>query len=340
MVTLKDVAKAAGVSPATVSYALRGGKYVSAETRDKVMAATKQLGYSPDMSARSLRNGRTGIIEIGVHELDMPYFYSKFATVIAEVIERHGFQALVMQTGVNGQNVKQAVSKINRQMCDGLILHAASLPLDELRRLAPPRPVVLFDDFSEDSVFDTVIAPNEAEGRAVAQHLLDMGCRRIGMIGFSPESLDLGLSTTESQRLQGIQSALHRQGIDLTSDRFIPCDWLVDAGRAAAREVIARGMPFDGLICVNDGVALGLIRGLADIGVRVPEAVKVIGFDGISVGSYTVPSISTVELDIGDLAEKAMSMLLDRLDGTYGGEPRRVEVGFRLVARESSGARR
>lgn len=339
MATLKDVAKEAGVSPATVSYVLRNGQYVSPATHDKVMAAARKIGYTTNMQARSLRNGRTGIIEIGVHELDMPYFYSRFATVVAAEIERRGFQALVMQTGVDGQNVMQTVGKIKRQMCDGMILHAAQIASTELQKVAPPRPVVLFDDFSSSQLYDTVVAPNEQEGVAAARHLVDVGCRRIGLVGFSPDALASGVEGTELQRLRGVTSVLSEHGMEVTDASYVPCSWVVDAGRDAAREVIARGMPYDGIICVNDGVALGLIRGFADIGVRVPDAAKVIGFDGISVGEYTVPSISTAGLDFEDLARKAVSMLVERIEGAYDGPPRRIEAGFRLAARESTGVR-
>lgn len=338
MATLKDVAKKAGVSPATVSYTLRDGQYVSPSTRAKVLTAAKKLGYSTNIQARSLRYGRTGIIEIAVHELDIPYFYSKMTEVMGSVIEKHGYQALVMQTGLNGQNVKSAVSKIANQMCDGLILHPARVPAGEIKQLSLNRPTVLFDDCSSQTVLDSVIVPHEAAAMTATRHLIQQGCKRIGVVGFPYMTSDqLGQAgSTAALRLRGIVGALSEAGMELGQSQCLPCEWIVEAGRGMAQEIVSRGLPFDGIICANDGVALGLIRGFADFGVSVPAGVKVIGFDGISIAQYSVPSLTTMELDMDDLASKTVSLLLDRIQGSYRGDPRRVETRYSLKVREST----
>ena len=337
MTTLKDVAKEAGVSVTTVSYVLHKGQYVSPQMHDKVMAAVNKLGYVGNMSARSLRRGRTGIIEIAVHELDMPYFYSKFAQIMAAAVERHGFEPLIIPTNLKRDRVERELERIAKQMCDGLVMYSEQLPGERMRALAMAnRPVVLFDDHTASGMFDTVLAPNEMEGRAAAEHLIDMGCRHIGVVGFSAPGKADDAAGADVRRLRGIRAAMLEHGLSMTERDYGAAGWTVESGHAAAQSVIALALPFDGVICVNDGVAFGLIRGLADRGITVPDSMKVIGFDGISLGAYCVPRISTVALDLEDVAEKTVSMLVSRIEGTYEGAARRETAGYRLIAREST----
>ena len=338
VVTLKDVAKKAGVSPATVSYALRGGQYVSPATMDKVMKAAKALGYSTNMSARSLRYGKSRIIEVAVHELDIPYYYSKFAATAVTVIERHGYQALVLQTGLNTSSVKEAVGNISNQICDGIILNATGIAASEIKRLSMNRPTVLLDDCTPEPVLDTVMTPSREGAKAAVTHLLEQGCHAIAAVGLEYLAADVrgDRADTHVERFEGMREALESAGRSLSEQQCFPGEWLVEPGREIAHRLADMGMPFDGLFCASDSLAFGAIRGFADRGIRVPDDVTIVGFDGISLGEYTVPSISTVRIDMEDLADKAVRLLLDRIDGVYDGEPRRVVADYALEVRGSS----
>ncbi|WP_164514716.1 LacI family DNA-binding transcriptional regulator [Bifidobacterium goeldii] len=337
-VTLKDVAKKAGVSPATVSYALRGGQYVSPATMKKVMKAAKALGYTTNMSARSLRYGKTKIIEVVVHELDIPYYYSKLAATAVPAINREGYQALVLQTGLDAGNVKEAVDGISNQICDGVILNATGIDANEIKRLSMNRPTVLLDDCTPEPVLDTVMTPNREGARIATRHLIEQGCRSVAAVGIgyvSPTAIGVQVGTSK-ERFEGVREALAENGMGLTERQCLACDWLVEPGREIAHQLADVGMPFDGLFCASDSLAFGLIRGFADRGIRVPDDVLITGFDGISLGEYTVPSISTVRIDMKDLVDKAIRLLLDRIDGIYDGEPRREVAGYDFVVRGSS----
>lgn len=339
MVTFKDVAREAGVSPATVSYALRGGEHVSAHTMAKVTAAAAKLGYVANPSARSLRRGRTNVIDIVVHDLDAPYFYSRFADVASDVIKEFGYQSVVVKTGMDPDNVSAAVSSISNQYCDGVILNASGLPADKIKQLSMNRPAVLLDDSSEPPVLDTVMTPNEDGIEAATQHMIEQGCRSLIFLGGSRRLLDSyrsGLRDTGHLRVHAFWRTVERAGLPFRDDQLMHSEWTMEPGYEAARRIVESGIDCDGVVCATDSLALGLIRGFADLGVRVPDDVRVIGFDGISVGRWTVPTISTVEVDMTDLARKAMAMLVSRIEGEYDGEPRRQIAGYRLIARESS----
>ncbi|MBW3091963.1 LacI family DNA-binding transcriptional regulator [Bifidobacterium sp. 82T10] len=339
MVTFKDVAKEAGVSPATVSYALRGGEHVSKHTMDKVVAAAQKLGYVANPSARSLRRGRTNVIDIVVHELDVPYFYSRLSDVASDVIREAGYQAVVLKTGMDTDNVSAAVSSISNQYCDGVILNPSGLPAQEIKRLSVNRPVVLLDEAHAKPVLDTVMTPNEEGVTAATRHMIERGCRNLLFVGGGRAELDSyaeGSRDTGPARTHAFRQTLLDAGLPCDDARLIPAGWWTDPGLDAAHHIVDSGISFDGVVCATDSIALGLIRGFADRGVHVPDDALVIGFDGISVGRWTVPSISTVEVDMTDLVHKAMNMLVSRIEGTYDGEPRRQTASFRLLEREST----
>lgn len=345
MATLKDVAREAGVSPTTVSYALRGGQYVSHETAEKVRAAVEKLGYVANGSARNLKYGRSGVLEVCVHEFDTPFFYAKLAQAAVDAIERRGYQALVVRTGMERRNIERAIDEVANPNADGVMISAAAYDTTGLRRLSRNRPTVLLDDSRSEPILDTVTTPNESGMKAAVAHLVERGCRRIAIVGLDNyhDEVLRAPTTLHHVRMRAVLEAFAEHGLVYRPDWCFPAEWLIKPGRDAGRRIGgmlagrsgACDVP-DGILCVTDSLALGVIRGLADVGVRVPDDVKVIGFDGLSVDDVMVPSLSSVEIDMDDYVGKAVGMLVDRIEGRYDGPPRRVEARFAVVPRESS----
>lgn len=344
--TLKDVAKEAGVSPTTVSYALRGGKYVSHETAERVRAAVEKLGYTANASARNLKYGRSRVIEVGIHEFDAPFFYSKLTEAAVDAIERHGYRALVSRVGLRESEIERAVDAVANPTSDGVLLNAAYLDTTPLGRLSRNRPTVLLDDTRETPTLDTVMTPNERGMKAAVAHLVERGCRSIAVVGLGdyPETELREPRNLQQLRMRAVREAFTEHGVTYRGDWCFPAEWLIEPGREPGRRIAAllRGegpaadaRP-DGVLCATDSLALGVIRGLADAGVHVPDDVKVIGFDGLTIDSMVVPSISSVEIDMTDYVGKAVDMLVERIEGRYDGPPRRKESRFRVVPREST----
>ncbi|MBT1160805.1 LacI family DNA-binding transcriptional regulator [Bifidobacterium sp. SO1] len=341
MVTLKDVAERAGVSPATVSYTLRGGKHVSKWTEERVRMAAHELGYATNMAARSLRYGKTGVIELVVRGLDVSTIYAKMVTHVKHVCAGRGYHSLVMQTEQDPQTLRDAVGEINRQSCDGMILDPCGMTADAIRKLSQNRPIVMLDDYSGAGIFDNILTPHRQMAYAATRHLIEAGCRRPMLVGASPDQLRRlagGVTEPVKQRLDGYTQAMDEAGLAVEPSRMIDAEWRYFVGVDVGRE-LARGgrLDADGLVCCNDTLALGVIRGLADEGVRVPDDVKVIGSDGITMGEFTVPRLSTVELDMHGMIEQAVDMLVDRIDGSYDGDARQMTASFSLHCRESCG---
>jgi DNA-binding LacI/PurR family transcriptional regulator len=366
MPTMSDVAKAAGVSRATASYALRGDPRISPHTAEKVRAAASQLRYTANLSARSLRSGRSGVIGVAIFELDKPY-PSEMSAAISREAAQHGLETIVQQTSNSKEREISILRKVTSQLCDGTVFSPGNVSVEEIAALYGGKPLILLDDVSNDPLFDCVFTPCEAGAEAAIRHLAAVGCRNIGVLGTDcTASLEDSQATTISdhrpagaltklwdmvvmsssvsgRRLAGALTAFDDLGITVGEDNFVNALWETRDAREAAHRLVDEGLPFDGLFCMTDTVALGALRGFADRGVRVPQDVAVIGFDGINEGEYSVPSLTTIQTDLDDLARKTVGLLLNRLDEEATGLPlqqkapvQRLTAGYSLVEREST----
>ncbi len=345
MVTMTDVAKAAGVSRATASYALRGDPRIAPATADKVRQAALDLQYTANLSARSLRSGRNGVIGVAIFELDKPYG-AELSAAISREATKHGMETIVQQTSNSKEREISILQKVTSQLCDGTIFTPNNVSVEEIKALYGGKPLILLDDISDDPLFDCVFTPCEEGAAAAIRHLIDIGCRNIGVVGVDYQALvdDRQSTSVSGRRLAGALKAFDEADMDVNERHFIPVEaWSTDNARLAAHELASREQPFDGLFCMTDSLALGVIRGFADCGVRVPEDVAVIGFDGINEDEYSVPSLTTIQTDRDDLAHKAVQLLLNRLDEDANDLPQdqrasaqRLTAGFALVQREST----
>lgn len=341
MVTMSDVAKAAGVSRATVSYALRGDPRIAESTAKKIREVAASLHYNANLSARSLRSGRTGIIGVAIFELDRPY-PSEMSAAMSREIARRGYQAIVQQTSSSKDNEIAILQKVTSQLCDGMIFSPAQVADEELRALSHGKPMVLLDDISPDPVFDSVNTACEDGAFTAVRHLINIGCKHIIAIGPSYEMLveDRMATSVVDRRLLGCLRAFEQSDIEVGPSNFLHLPkWDPEPSRAAARAMLesARYQGVDGVFCFTDTIALSFMRGLADCGVRVPDDIAMIGFDGISDSEYSVPSLSTIRTNLDDLARKTVDLLIRRIENEGDdGAPQRLTADYELIMREST----
>ena len=335
--TLRDVAKAAGFSPMTASNALHGKPGVKDSTRAKVLAVAEKLDYRINLTASMLKSGRSNI--------DSP-FYSKLVESLVTETTARGLTPFVEQTRYSPDAAKHALANnpFSGQLFDGEIIHASGLnagvPLSAINH---GRPLVLIDACEETPTFDTVNFPNEDGARAAVQHLIECGCHRIAIVGdgYSPRTelahvesssglrlrsgalLDAGLPYDESTNFIGYGSdsgieAGHAIAEAMLEARAQSADDTAESRSPGTTRATGSTPAIDGIFCINDYAAFGVIRGLADYGIRVPDDVRVIGFDGATAGSYTTPT--------GD----------GRADESAGMPATRATIGYTLVPREST----
>jgi DNA-binding LacI/PurR family transcriptional regulator len=334
---LKDVAVRAGVSVKTVSNVVNDYPHVRPTTRAKVQEAIAELGYRPNMTARNLRRGRSGVIALAVPELDAPYFAELAHHVVRAAMEQ-GWTVLVDETGQIEDRAlrdreRSAAAGIRGQLIDGVILNPLALSETDLARYGSV-PLVLLGERLGSHVADHVAIDNRAAAEVATRHLLEIGRRRIGVIGTQPPPY----GHSARQRLQGYRAALRSAKIRYDSSLVIRAlNWRRADGRVGMCRLLELSSPPDAVFCLNDSLALGAIRCLSDAGVRVPEDIAVVGFDDIEEGRYSVPTLTTVAPDKAAIAAEAVAHLARRLSDGPASSPEEVLVDFTLEVRESTG---
>ncbi|MDP9465778.1 MAG: LacI family transcriptional regulator [Actinomycetota bacterium] len=337
-VRMKEVASRAGVSVKTVSNVVNGYLHVAPSTRERVQRAIDEMGYRPNLSARSLRSGRTGIIAVAVPRLDEPYFAELAAAVIG-VADEHGCTVLVDQTDGLLEREQLAVAGIRPDLIDGLILSPLALGADDL--LAPSAaatPLVLLGERISDTSHDHVAIDNVGAARLATEHLISLGRTRVAAIG----TMQSVVGQTARLRHTGYREAMAAGGRPVLPDHEQEvASFTREAGASAADRVLDLPERPDAIFCFSDLLALGALHALHRRGVRVPEDVAVIGVDDIAESRFSTPTLSTVAQDVDQIARLSVDALLHRLSGGADDPPREVTASHRLRVRDSTvGARR
>jgi DNA-binding LacI/PurR family transcriptional regulator len=334
--TVRDVAKLAGVSPKTVSNVVNMQAHVRSSTRARVEAAIAALGYQPNLTARSLRSGRTRTIALALPEVNLDYF-AELAEAVISCAERYGFTVVIELTGGHRERELNVLTSPRRLVTDGLIFSALGMSQDDAELLRRPYPLVLLGERIFDGPTDHVTMHNVAAARAGTEYLIKLGYRRIAVIG----AHDKEVVGSAGLRLRG-----YREALDAAAMPFDPSlvgeagPWHRRDGAAAARQLLASRVPFDAVFCFNDALALGAMRALQEEGVRIPEQVGVLGFDNVDDGQYAVPSLTTVDPGMPQLVESAIRLLIERIDSEEDLPPREVLAPFSICERESTRATR
>ncbi|GLI43149.1 LacI family DNA-binding transcriptional regulator [Glycomyces algeriensis] len=328
---MSDVARLAGVSTMTVSNVVNNRVKVSEAARERVLEAIRASGYQVNLTARSLRSGRTGVIGVAVPQVGNPYYGMLGALLIDEAHQR-GYEVTIGQTGALADGEAAAVAQSRWLQVDGLFLSAIELD-PQMPLLADAGfPIVLFGEQGAGGRFDHITLPNEAGAAAATGHLIDQGCKRIAIVTGS----GLDRLNTVTRRYNGYRAALEDRGLRPDPELRFALDSLSwDGAREAGRHIAASGLGVDGVVAFNDTTAIGVMRGLTDGGASVPGDVRVIGFDGIPVAEQVIPALSTVAPDHHWIAARALDLIVGRI-ADPAAPPRQYTAPFDLVVREST----
>ncbi|MGX5771084.1 LacI family DNA-binding transcriptional regulator [Microbacterium trichothecenolyticum] len=302
-----DVARAAGVSPAVVSYVLNGGpRPVSADARRRVEAAIAELGYRPNKIAQALRGTRTHSIAMLMPDHLNPHF-AELAQAMEDEAQRRGY-VLIIGTAANDVEREQSYlrSFLDRQV-DGVVLISASADpdVDEIERAGIP--LVLLDRAAGGPSRSSVVTDNRAAAALGVRHLQEHGRSRLRFLSGPAE-------------LEPVRDRDHGWS-ETTGDASLDNVWRSafsrEAGYEAVRDAIARaGVDFDGLFTASDAQAIGALKALREAGVRVPDDVAVVTLDGSEAGLYTLPTLTAVVQDVRRLAAYAVEIVVAHAAGT------------------------
>lgn len=328
--TVKDVARRAGVSPKTVSNVVTGIITVTPDTRAKVEQAMQELSYVPNLSARSLRNGRSGLIGLALPDLSTPYS-AEVAHHIVEVAHERGWGVQIEETGLDPQREFELMSKARTNIIDGLILNPVVLDESAVKLGVALPPVVLLGEVNQ-HITDRVWVDNFAAARDMTLMLAAGGHRRIAALGTTEQRT----SASGQIRTQGYRHGLEQAGLAFDPSLEIACDGWHPRGGAEALRTYLKGhdMP-DALFCFTDSLAIGALTVLAGAGARVPEDIAVAGFDDIADGEFANPPLTTVSFSRRAMAEQAVSLLTRRMNDR--GLPIKTgTVDYRIIPRAST----
>ena len=324
---IRDVARVAGVSTATVSRALSKPDLVSADTLATVRAAVAQTGYTVNQAARNLRQQRTmGVVAL-VPNLANPFF-SRILAGVSAVLAPAGYNLLVVDT--QGPGVDRHIARsLDRSRADGLILFDGLVPAEDLQseRLTPP--LVMACEWIEGLAVPRIRIDNAAGAGLAIAHLVQLGHRRIGHL-MGPE-----VNVLARARAEGARHQLALQGVPVRPDWFLPGDFSLDSGRSGARSWIAMADRPTAMFCASDEMACGFIGEVQRHGFHVPQDVSVLGFDNIDLVAHITPALTTIRQPRWTIGETAARVLVDLMSDAAS-QPSDTVLPVELIERDST----
>jgi LacI family transcriptional regulator len=309
-VTIKDVAEKAGVSPATVSRVIGSRGYVSDKNRRKIQAAIRELGYQPNVLARSMVTKSTCIIGLVVTDILNPFF-AHLARGVEKVTWQEGFTLILANTDEDPDRETAVVRTLQAQQVDGLILvPSTSLPSPHLSELVDRKvPLVLVDRSVRNLAVDTVMVDNEHGAYQAVSYLVQKGHSQVGVILDNPEI------STNIERLAGYRRALEEAGIPYREDLIRSCQYTEQSAHDIAAEMIARADPPSAIFTTNNFMTLGALNAIIERGMKIPEQIAIVGFDDLELPWMGPAQISTVRQPVHEMGNVAAQRLLARIRG-------------------------
>ncbi len=335
--TLRNVADRAGVSVSTVSRVIRGERYISDATRKRVLDTIAELGYQPDLDARRLKSGRTFVIGFVVPDISNPFF-SHLVKAAERVIHELGqskYELIVCNTDGRPERERAAIDLLLGRRAEGMLLASTGDPatVARVRALVESRnlPVVLIDNDLPGVQADLVTVDNRAAARALMEHLLGHGHRRLGIIaGPLHES-------SAAERLAGCHDGLVAAGVDPTAALVAAGDWGLESGRRITEEWLGLAEPPTAIFSSNNFMTVGALMAIRDRGLRIPRDIALVSFDEVEFGFLLSPAWTTIDYSLDETGAGAARLVLERINGQENMPPRQLRIPHRLLVRESCG---
>jgi LacI family transcriptional regulator len=330
--TIKDVAREADVSVATVSRVFNDSGPVSETTRLRILEVAARLRYSPHGVARSLITNRTSTIGVLLPDL-YGEFFSEVIRGMDQAAQPGGYHLLVSSSH-DAKDEIEAALRAMRGRVDGLIVMSPHLDAPSLVANVPPTlPIVLLNCAVNGEGYDALTIENQRGACEMVKHLIGLGHRSIAIITGDDGNYDA------TERLLGYRRAMAESGIAVSSEWEIPGDFTESSGFRAATTLIAMRSRPTAVFAANDAMAIGALSALRDAGVLVPDDIAVVGFDDIPLARYMSPPLSSVHVAIAELGTRAVETLMHAIDRKNEHSRRHQRLETTLVIRRSCGTR-
>jgi LacI family transcriptional regulator len=329
---LKDIARIAGVSTATVSRVINRSGPVSAKTAQKVLEVIEESGYVPDTIAKSLRVGQTKTVGFVVPDISNPFFPEVLNGAEA-VCADYGYTIILGNTNEDVACEAKVVRSLRQQRADGLLMILVDESGGTLRQALSGAdsdlPIVFIDRHIEGFHYDSVIIDNESGTSQATKHLLGLGHTRIAII-HGPIT-----TTPGAGRLRGYQTAMEAACVPAKPQYVLEGDFRTESGYELAKRLMSLQDPPTAIIGGNNLMTMGIFRCLRDMGVAIPDQVSLIGFDDFSLAGYLSPPLTVVDRPMSDMGRLAADILLSRIEKRETGPVRRVVLPTALKVRGS-----
>jgi LacI family transcriptional regulator len=332
VVKIKDVARAAGVSPATVSRVLNGTGRVSADRAERVRAVVARLGYQPFSPARALRRQATDVWAVIVADIENPFF-TLIVRGIEDVAHQRGYRVMLCNSDEDLQKEAAYIEVALAERMGGVVIAVASARQSQLAPLLERGvPVVAIDRRPAGHRVDCVLVDNRRGAAQATEHLLEAGARRVACIT-GPRRV-----STANERLAGYEEALRAAGREIDAALVVREDFRPGGGYEAVQRLCKGPNPPDALFVANNLMTVGALRALRDLGLRVPDDVRVVGFDDAPWAPLVEPPLSVVSQPAYEIGRIAAELLCEARQSRER-EPREVTLAPELIVRGSSGRR-
>jgi len=304
MPTIKDVARIAGVSVATVSRVVNNAPKVSQKTKTKVTKVMENLGYTPNANARALVMKKSTTMGVVIPDLTDPFFAS-LANGVEEAARNNKMQLLLSTGMIDAESERKAITLLIEQQCDVIIVHSKKLSDEEITKFAEKKPgLVLIDRYIEAIANRCIWLDNIEGGKTAARHLLSLKHEKFACISSKYEIDDPEL------RIKGFKSEIKKSGHVLDDTLIEYGEPNLQGGEMATQKLLSTGKAFTAVFVYNDAMAIGAISTLENNGFSVPNDISVLGFDDVLLARYSRPKLSTLHYPIKEMAIQAANLAL------------------------------
>jgi len=333
--TIKDIARLMGVSHSTVSRALRGNSHISEHTTQRICQAALDMGYQPSAAARSLKTRRTQVLGVIVSSIADPFF-SEILDGIEDCAQQGGYSLFIAASQHDPERERKIVQTMLEQRTDGVIICSSSFSAEQGRQLLTHDfPIVVVNHQSAESFHYSIYHDDMDGSLQITQHLIDLGHRKIAYLGNSQSG------RTTLDRSNGCRLALENAGLSLPADLVLQVPGGdPDLGDQSVDHFMKLSDPPTAIVCFNDMLAIGILRGCRRAGVRVPDDLSITGFDNIAFSAFTSPPLTTFDQPKYSIGDEAAQLLLDLLENGNGKAPENATTKIlkgRLLVRGSTG---
>jgi LacI family transcriptional regulator, repressor for deo operon, udp, cdd, tsx, nupC, and nupG len=328
MATIRDVAKDAGVSIATVSRVVNNLSNVQKDTREKVMNAIKKLNFNPNILGRNLRRMETKMALVLSPDITNPFFSNVVKGIEDEAV-RNGYNILICNTNYNFKREYEYFELLKNKLTDGVIFIGHSLESTDISEIAHKFPLVQCCEFKKDANLPFVTIDDFAAAYMAVNHLISIGRKKIGLL-----TCDSTCKSTV-QRVEGYKKCLKDAGMEFDSNNIIYGCYNFISGLRATKQLLSKTKGLDALFAINDLMAIGAMAAIKEAGLRIPQDIALVGFDDISMASMCDPTLTTIAQPKYDMGCLSMQLLLKQIKGGTA-EIDEIILEHELVIRQST----